>query len=63
VEPGAAALIEELLDRWQELEPARRLVVARGLLQKVDATHPPDEVALLDDAALRMRLRDLLGRA
>jgi uncharacterized RDD family membrane protein YckC len=63
LEPGAAALIEELLDRWRELEPDRRAILARGLLQKLDPASPPEQVASLDDAAMRARLKGLLGRA
>jgi len=63
LEPGAAALIEDLLDRWQDLEPRGRSTLARGLLKKLDSAMPPPQVDALDEVRLRARLQDLLGRA
>jgi uncharacterized RDD family membrane protein YckC len=62
LDPGAAALIADLLDRWQDLEPAGRSRVARGLLKKLDPTRPSEQVDSLDEASLRALLQDLLGR-
>jgi uncharacterized RDD family membrane protein YckC len=51
----ALRLIQDLLDRWQDLEDEQRTRLARGLLAKVDPQFAPG------DDALRERLEALLG--
>jgi uncharacterized RDD family membrane protein YckC len=58
----AAALVQDLIDRWAELKEGRREVLARDMLARLDAGLDPAELATLDSAALLTRLRTLLGR-
>jgi uncharacterized RDD family membrane protein YckC len=62
LDPRAAALIEDVLERWGELEPQRRMQLARGLLEKLDTGTSPELRGALEEAQLRQRLQDLLGR-
>jgi len=59
IDPAALDLVERLLERWEQLDPARRRELATALLQKIDAQQPPP--ADLSDAGLRTRLRQLAG--
>lgn len=59
VEPRVATLIQDLLDRWPELEPVRRVELARSLLLKFGGSDP----ATLTEAQLRMQLQRLIGGA
>lgn len=63
IEPRAAALVEDVLDRWEELEPERRMQLARNLLERLDSARSGQPITTLQDAQLRSRLQDLLGRA
>jgi uncharacterized RDD family membrane protein YckC len=60
LDPAALDVLEQLLERWQEMEPERRDTVARALLQRIDtsSTRPPAE---LSDTELRARLEELGG--
>lgn len=62
LEPDAAALVQDLIDRWAELKPGRREMLARELLARLDAGMDPVQLATLDPAALLARLEALLGR-
>lgn len=62
LEPAAAALVQDLLDRWAELEAQRRESLARELLAKLDTALDPGQLAGLNVAAVRSRLEALLGR-
>jgi hypothetical protein len=62
LEPDAAALVQDLIDRWAELKEGRRESLARELLARLDAGLDPVQLATLDPAALRARLEALLGR-
>jgi uncharacterized RDD family membrane protein YckC len=62
LEPDAAALVQDLIDRWAELKEGRRESLARELLARLDAGLDPVQLATLDPAALLGRLEALLGR-
>jgi len=54
-------LIQDLLDRWRELEQGPRNRLARDLLAKLDPQFDVTRDAALSDRALRTRLEALLG--
>jgi uncharacterized RDD family membrane protein YckC len=57
LDPAALDLVEQLLERWNMLEPERRQAIARALLQRIDTRpQPPSE---MHDAGLRARLQTL----
>jgi len=61
LDPNVLTLVQDLLDRWPELDAARRVELARALLARIE---PPADTArhgALDEPALRARLRLLLG--
>ena len=60
LQPDAAALVQDLIERWPELKEDHRESLARKLLAKLDAGLSPTEVELLDSAGLRSRLEALL---
>jgi uncharacterized RDD family membrane protein YckC len=60
LEPDAAALVQDLIDRWAELKEDRRESIARELLAKLDGGLDPAQLAALDPVALRSRLEALL---
>ena len=62
LEPDAAALVQDLVDRWAELKKGRRESLARELLVRLDPGVDPVQLAALDSAALLARLEALLGR-
>lgn len=57
----ALRLVHDLLDRWRDLEEARRRRLARELLAKLDPGFDAAGGKALGDAALRARLEALLG--
>jgi uncharacterized RDD family membrane protein YckC len=59
--PDTAALVQDLLERWTELEARPREALARQLLVKVDAGLDPAQLAALDSTGLRSQLEALLG--
>jgi uncharacterized RDD family membrane protein YckC len=61
LEPDTAALVQDLLERWAELETGRRDTLARGLLARLDAELDPARLATLDSMSLHSRLEALLG--
>ncbi|MDB6013379.1 MAG: hypothetical protein JWL65_5629 [Gammaproteobacteria bacterium] len=62
LEPEAAALVQDLIDRWAELKEGSRESLARELLVRLEAGLDPVQLATLDGAALLARLEALLGR-
>lgn len=54
--PQAADLVQELLDRWPELEEPNRANIARALLARLEPQMSPEELASLDGGDLRNRL-------
>ncbi len=62
IDPRAATLIEDVLDRWAELAPQWRIELARSLLEKLDRNASTDQLRSLDEMQLRSRLQALLGR-
>jgi uncharacterized RDD family membrane protein YckC len=62
LEPDAAALVQDLIDRWAELKEGRRDSLARELLSRLDTGLDQAQLAALDSPALRARLGALLGR-
>jgi len=58
--PETVELADDLLERWNDLAPARRADFARQLLRRNDAGVSPDRLAALDDADLKARVRSLL---
>jgi uncharacterized RDD family membrane protein YckC len=59
--PDTAALVQDVLERWAELETRRRETLARELLARLDVRLDPSQLATLDSAALRAHLETLLG--
>jgi uncharacterized RDD family membrane protein YckC len=57
----AIDLIQELLDRWPELEESQRAGIARSLLARVEPAISSTELAQLDSSELRSRLSAKLG--
>jgi uncharacterized RDD family membrane protein YckC len=62
LDPAALDVVEQLLERWKEMEPDRRGSIARALLQRIDAvaTKVPAEMS---DVELHARLLALSGSA
>ena len=60
LEPDAAVLVQDLIDRWAELKEGRRDSLARELLAKLDPGRDSAQLATLDPMALRSRLEALL---
>jgi len=60
LEPDAAALVQDLIDRWAELKEGRREFLARELLAKLDPGLDLAQLVALDSMALRSRLEALL---
>jgi uncharacterized RDD family membrane protein YckC len=54
--PQAADLIQELLDRWPDLDEQNRATIARTLLARVEPQTPAEELARLGTLDLRSRL-------
>jgi uncharacterized RDD family membrane protein YckC len=61
LDPGTAALVQDLLDRWKELAGGRAEELARELLARLDSASDPAQLASLEPAALRSRLQALIG--
>lgn len=61
LDPRAADLIHELLERWTALDEQTRGQLARSLLARVDKSISPDDLNRLTVADLRGRLRALLS--
>jgi uncharacterized RDD family membrane protein YckC len=61
LDPRAADLIHELLERWTALDEATRGQLARSLLARADKSISPDDLNRLTLADLRDRLRALLN--
>jgi uncharacterized RDD family membrane protein YckC len=57
----ALELIDQVLERWQSLEPANRGQVARSLLLRLDPQADAANLAQLSDAQLRDMLQAQLG--
>ena len=57
----AVRLIQDLLDRWQDLEEEQRNRLARSLLAKLDPAYDSQRDAALGGDELRSRLERLLG--
>ena len=62
LDPDAAVLVQDLIDRWAELEEGRRNSLARQLLARLAGESDPGQLAALDSAALLARLEALLGQ-
>lgn len=54
-------LIQDLLDRWRDLEETQRARLARALLTKLDPGYDSQRDAALSEGGLRARLEQLLG--
>ena len=61
LDPDSAALVQDLLERWTELEPERAQALARELLGRLDPGLDPNQLADFKPEALRSRLGALLG--
>jgi hypothetical protein len=61
LDPDTATLVQELLERWDELEPEHARTLARELVARLDPGIDPAKTAALDRAALRSRLEALIG--
>jgi uncharacterized RDD family membrane protein YckC len=60
LEPAALDLVDQLLERWDGMEPDRRGAIARLLLQRIEL-NPPFPPAEMPDDALHARLLALSG--
>jgi len=61
LDPRAADLIHELLERWTELDEKTRGELARSLLARADASLSPEQLAPMSTVELRTRLQNLLN--
>jgi uncharacterized RDD family membrane protein YckC len=61
LDPDTAALVQDLLERWTELEPERAQALARELLGRLDPELDVNQLADFKPEALRSRLGALLG--
>jgi uncharacterized RDD family membrane protein YckC len=61
IDPGAARLAQDLLDRWPELEAERRSGLACALLAKLDGQPNAAQLAALDQETLRSRLHAIIA--
>jgi hypothetical protein len=59
--PETVRLIQDLLDRWRDLEQEQRTKLARGLLAKLDPQFQPSPESVPSESALRDRLEALVG--
>lgn len=57
----ALELIDQILERWDSLESANRVQLARSLLARIDPKEDAANLAHLSDAKLRDRLQAHLG--
>ncbi len=60
--PAALDLVEQLLERWKQLEPGNRRNIALALLQRIEA-HPLRPHADLTEGELHAKLMALAGMA
>lgn len=60
LDPAALDLVEQLLERWKQLEPDKRRAIARELLRRIDASPSPAPEELTE-AQLHARLVALAG--
>jgi len=56
-------LVDQVLERWEDLESQPRRRIAQSLLQRLDAAANPLMLADLSDEGLRELLRSLLAPA
>ena len=61
LDPRAADLIHELLERWTALDEKTRGEIGRSLLARVDKSTPPEQLAQMSTFELRTRLQTLLN--
>ena len=61
LEPDTAALVQDLLERWTELDNGQAERLARELLARLETGSDPAHLATLDSGVLRSRLEALLG--
>lgn len=61
LDPRAADLIHELLERWSALDDKTRGEIGRSLLARVDKSMPPEQLAQMSTSELRTRLQKLLN--
>ena len=61
LDPRAADLIHELLERWTELDEKTRGEIGRSLLARVDKSMTPEQLAQMSTVELRTRLQTLLN--
>jgi uncharacterized RDD family membrane protein YckC len=60
LDPRAADLIHELLERWTELDESTRGDIARSLLSRTDKSMTTEQLSQLGNGDLRARLQGLL---
>ena len=60
LDPRAADLIHELLERWTELDEGTRGDIARSLLSRTDKSLTTEQLSQLGNGDLRARLQGLL---
>jgi uncharacterized RDD family membrane protein YckC len=53
----ALELVDQLLERWESLEPASRSQIAASLLARIEPGLGADAAAMLDEAQMRSRLQ------
>lgn len=61
LDPRAADLVHELLERWTALDEKTRGEIGRSLLARADKSVPPEELAQMSTVELRTRLQMLLN--
>jgi uncharacterized RDD family membrane protein YckC len=53
-------LVDQILERWNELQSAKRTAIARSLLSRIDPATDPTEITALSEAQLHRRLEEFL---
>jgi uncharacterized RDD family membrane protein YckC len=61
LDPDTAALVQDLLERWEELDSVNAETLARALLARLNPEMDTVQLGALDAPALRSRLEALLG--
>ena len=58
--PESADLVQELLDRWQQLDDSTRGNIARSLIARIDPGAAAQVLSMQSSAELRLHLANLL---
>ena len=54
-------LVDQVLERWDQMQPEKRVAIARSLLTRIDSSPDSIPAAALDESQLRQRLQSFLS--